>query len=335
MADTDASPPGPRLWRADHAGPAFDEDIAACRALVAERRGPHYLAHSTYGIQDFAVGAPDCWPGTALTEADLENAASQMHLAFVQLDTACAPLDSGPLIRLLLHGAEGAFYEYVKVPRQSFFGATFDGSAEAVRHSDRMLADLTRESVQRIGGPSLDWGGFRKPGNTGDVVAPSRPGTGAPPDAAVFSNAANAVPGTVTDLCLAALSPANLHRVGFYRQDQMIWTADVFGTPALAPFFERVDPAFRRRGYARLAHQARLQASRFGRLLALTGSERLVRLVLDVARGAVYVLPLEDDLYLVGVTLIQSQVDRTDRKLRALQADIRAAWQESGPRLVP
>lgn len=324
-SNTGTDPAGPALWRAEHAGGAFRDDIAACRALVAERRGPHYVAHSTYGLRDFAVGMVDSWPGGEGMADDLESAGSQLSLAVTQLDEVCRPLDSGPLIRLVLHGAGGAFYEVVKVPGQSFFGVTFDGGEAAVDHADRQLASLARESVHRLGGHSLNWGGFRRREDSGDLWIPYRAQADATASAPVVT-VADAVPGAVTDPCLAALSLDDLHAVGLYRQGRLAWAADLFDAPALAPFFQRVTPEFRRRGYAQVAHQVTLQSRRFGRLLDLTGSRKLVRLVLDVARGAMYALPLGGEEYLVGVTLVQSRVDQADRKLRDLLARIRPSW---------
>lgn len=317
-------PASPALWRAQHAGGAFRDDIAACRALVAERRGPHYLAHSTYGLRDFAVGVQDSWPGGGQLADELDSAGSQLSLAVTQLGEVCQPLDSGPLIRLVLHGSCGAFFEIVKVPGQSFFGVTFDGSEAAVDHADRQLAVLARESVHRLGGHSLNWGGFRKREDSGDLWLPYRTpaGTGACVPAVTV---AEAVPEAVTGPCLAALSLDDLHAVGIYRRGQLAWAADLFDAPVLAPFFQRVSPQFRRRGYTRVAHQVTLQSRRFSRLLDLTGSRELVRLVLDVARGAMYALPLGSEEYLVGVTLVQSRVDQADRKLRDLLARIRPA----------
>lgn len=325
-------PAGPVLWRAEHAGEAFNQDIAACRALAAQPGGLHYLAHSTYGLRDFAMGMPDLWPGGTAMAEGLENAAAQLSLAVAQLDGACGPLDSGPLIRIVLQGNGGALFQVVKVPGQSFFGVTFDNGVDGVDHADRQLAALARESVQRLGGTSLNWGGFRQREDSGELWAPYQltaevPGS-APPY--VVSDVGNAVPGVVPDLCLAALSPEDLHSVGIYQRDRLVWCADIFDAPVLAPLFQRVTPSLRRRGYARVAHQVRLQSCRFGRLLELTNSTQLIRLVLDVARGAMYALPLGDDEYLVAVTLIQSRVDQTDQKMRALYAEIRSSWSTAG-----
>src|ERR1700753_613547 len=146
------APAGPALWRAEHASEAFNQDIAACQALAAQPGGPHYLLHSTYGLRDFAVGTPTMWPGGMAMADDLENAAAQLSLATAQLDLACRPLDSGPLIRVVLQGNGGALFQVVKIPGQSFFGITFDSSADGVDSADRQLAALTLESVQRLGG---------------------------------------------------------------------------------------------------------------------------------------------------------------------------------------
>lgn len=330
----EGAPARPRVWRADHAGEAFDRDIDAALALVEDSRGPHYLAHSTYGIRDFAVGSPGGWPVPA-AEAAFEDVGGALNLIFTQLDRACEPLDSGPLIRLALQGTAGALFEFSKVPGQNFCGIAFGGDPEIARHADRALADLTRESLERLGGTSLDWGGFRDRDSSGNLWIPYQGGSGASSDGSpdtTVSGDAGALPGRVADLCLSALSPEDLHAVGVFRRDQAIWTADLFGAGELSPFFERVSGPLRRRGYARLAHDIRLHYPRFRRLLDITGSARLTRLVLDVARGAMYLLPLADDHYLGGVTLIQSRVDRTDQKLRRLHSDVMAAWPASGTR---
>jgi hypothetical protein len=112
---------------------------------------------------------------------------------------------------------------------------------------------------------------------------------------------------------------------------------DLFDDPALVSLFQQVTPADRRHGYDKVLRQVMLQGSRLMRLLALVHSGELTRLVLDVARGAIYVLPLGDDEhYLVGVTLIQSQVEDGDKKMTALHRDLVAtAFGPGGSLMLP
>jgi hypothetical protein len=139
------------------------------------------------------------------------------------------------------------------------------------------------------------------------------------------------------DLCRKALQRDDLHYVGIYHRDQLTWSTDIFEDPALKPFFQRVTPSDRRQGYDQVLHQVSMQVRRLGSLLRLSGDEQLVRLVLDVARGAIYIMPLGDD-YLVGVTLIQAQVERADQKMKALHerlTTLAAAPAGANPSLPP
>lgn len=323
-------PDSTALWSADHVNASFNDDITDCRGLISHPGGPQYVAHSTYGLLDFAVGLPGRWPGDRVSADVLEHAGSQMSLMTGQLNAACDPLDTGPLIRVVVQGDRGALYEVVKVPGQDFFGVLFDGDQEAVDQADQRLAEVARRSVRRMGGTTLNWGGFRRRQDSEELWVPYRAAASnaAAPEHHTVEN--DRIPRPVSDACLAALAAEDLHAIGIYRQGWLVWEADIFEAQALAPLFQRVTPELRRRAYARLAHQVQMQSRRLTRLLDLTGSTRLARLVLDVARGAMYALPLGADEYLVGVTLVQSQVDQTDQKVRDLQSAIHPVWPSGG-----
>jgi hypothetical protein len=315
-----------RLSRADHASAAYAADLAECDRAVNDRSGLHFLAHITSGIVDFSVEFPGAWSRGQQTTGAFERAARQLNLAVSQLDSACEPLDSGALIRVVIQGENGALFQVLKVAGQSFFGMTTGGTPETVDHADRQISRLAESAARRMGAASLLWGGFRSREDSGELwrsykVEPPTQSVGPP---YVAASNETAVTGAVTDACLAALHPGYLHYVGIFQRGQAAWCADIFDAPALLPFFQRVTPWSRRRGYDRLMRQVNLQIRRFGQLLALVHSDHLVRLVLDVARGAVYVLPLHDDEYLLGVTLIQSRVDSADRKMRELHETVRS-----------
>lgn len=328
-----AAAAGFSIWRADHAGPDYDLDVAEGQAAVADQTGLDYLAHVTYGILDFALGAPAGWPaGDAMTPA-IESAVRQLGLAVVQLDESCELLDCGVLTRMVLQGENGALFHTLKVMGQSVFGLTFAGGQDTVGRVGSRLAVLAGSSASRMGGSSvLDRGGFRSRENSGELWRPYErelPAADSGPTAIALGHE-GMLPEAVAAECRRALHPGHLHYVAIYRRDQLLWSADIFDAPELAPLFQRVSPAARRRGYQHVLHQVDLQFRRFRQLLALVQSERLVRLVLDVARGAVYVLPLADDDFLVAVTLFQSQVDSADRRARALLSVIRESWSKAG-----
>ena len=326
-----------RLWRAEHAGPAYNQDIEDSRAAVNERIGLDYVAHFTYGIQDFALGAPGRWPDGEATIPAVEKAARQLSLAIIQLDEACAPLDNGTLIRAVLQGENGALFFILKVLGQSFFGLTFNGDQGTVGQADARLAVLGASSAARIGSPSLDWGGFREREQSGELWQPYQGGS-APADGApvtVTQGRHGPLPDPVTAECRRALHPDYLHYIAIYHRDELLWAADIFDTPELAPFFQRVSPAARRRGYRYVVSQVDQQFRRFRSLLEVMRSERLVRLVLDVARGGIFVLPLAGDDLLVAVTLQQSRVESADRAARALRASVSASWPAAGLPYMP
>lgn len=321
------------LSRAEHAGAAYAQDLNECRAML-DLSGLHYLAHLTTGIIDFDFGFPSRWQdGPDLPEA-YQRAGRQFGLAVTLLESACEPLDSGPLIRVVLQGEEGAMFLVVKVAGQSFFGLTLDGAPAAVDRLDWQLVALADAASQRVGASSLRWGGFRVREDSGDlwlpyVVQPRQQRTAAPhvadygPRSGLSETAEE-----LTAPCLEALHSHDLHYVGIFRHGQPVWRADIFDDQVLAPLFQRVTPWSRRRGYERLVRQVSLQSRRFRQLLALVHSDSLNRLVLDVARGAIYVLPLDDDASLVGVTLIQAQVESTDQKLRRLRDTVNAVTRQ-------
>lgn len=319
MNTTHAQPAGSqtRLRRAEHAGGAYDADISECRTIVSAREGLDYIAHVTCGVFDFAIEAADT---RAATDA-FDRAGRQLSLVAAQLDTACEPLDSGPLIRVVLQGGNGAMFQMLKVAGQNFFGLTLDGTPGTVDLADRQLAQLAESAARRIGAASLKWGGFRGAEHAGSGEL-WLPGLGAPAIAPFVTGQDSTVTDSAREACRHALHRADLHYVAVYRLGQPSWCADIFDDPALAPFFQRVKPADRRQGYVRLIRHVTLQARRFGHLLRLVRSDSLVRLVLDVARGAIYVLPLNEDDYLVGVTLNQGRVEQADQKIRALHGQL-------------
>lgn len=322
-----SAPAEPRLWRAGHAGSAYDADIADFRAALGALSGLGYLAHMTYGIVDFTLGVPERWPdGNGMAEA-VESAVRKLNLAVIQLDKACASLDSGALIRVVLQGENGALFQTLKVAGQSIAGLTFDSASEVVATADARLAALAESSASRIGGIPLDWGGFKDRERSGRLPAQQpgpMPAGGMTP--AVAATYGAVIPDRVARACLEALHPDDLHYVALYRRAEQLWSADIFETRELAPFFQRVTPASRRHGYMQVLQQIELLSHRLLRLLELVHSKRLERLVLDVARGAVFVLPVAGDDLLVAATLIQARVEGADEKARNLRSAIVPWW---------
>jgi hypothetical protein len=314
---------------ANHAGDEYRQDIKDCRDVVTRHVGLDFIAHVTSGIWDFSVHS---LPPESRSEP-FEQASRQLSLIVARLDEVAGPLDSGPLIRVVVQGDNGALFHIVKVVGQNFFGITLDGTPDTVERVDRDLAEIANKAADRVGSPSLFWGGYHKRGDSLDMWLP---GTTPPPEEHPARSDATAEQSAVTDevkrRCSAMLDRNDVHFVGIYRGDRLVWRADLFTDSALAALFQRVTPASRRRGYDRLLRQVMSQASRILQLLALVRSGLLTRLVLDVARGAIYVLPLGDhEHFLVGVTLLQPQVDAADKKMMKLHHELtETAFRPSG-----
>ncbi len=316
---------GTALRRADHAGSAYDRDIGESRSTLADCGALNYVAHFTSGILDFAVEATGSGAPPAGTQA-CDRAGRQLSLAVAQLDNTCDQLDTGPLIRLVLQGENGALFHMLKVPGQSFVGLALDGDPVRIDQADQALARLARSAVHRVGAASLQWGGFFDREHAGEQWRPDEALPPPVPRAAGPAAPAQqvvAIPESVTDACQDALHRNDLHYVGVYRRSQRVWHADIFDDQGLAPFFQRITPSSRRRGYDQVIRQVDLQSRRFRQLLAIVNSDRIARVVLDVARGAIFVVPVGDEEYLTGVTLIQSRVKQADRKIRELQKKLR------------
>ena len=129
----------------------------------------------------------------------------------------------------------------------------------------------------------------------------------------------------IVRLCRQAVSAADLHYVAYYVRRSCVFHLDVLEDPALGRFVEVLTADDRRAQYARHGSVLPELLAGLGPNLREMDSGGLIRVVLDVERGALYhfVVDQETDRYLVGVTLDQDMVYVTDAKLSALTDEIR------------
>lgn len=129
----------------------------------------------------------------------------------------------------------------------------------------------------------------------------------------------------IVDLCRQRLSPKDLHYVAYYVKRQPIFRVDVLNDPALARFHGVATTEDRRAGYERHGRTIDRMMGKLNAEFRMMDSGALIRLVLDVERGALYyyVVHSESERFIVGVTLDQDMVHVTDRKLQTLVDDIR------------
>lgn len=309
--------------RAPHAGLSFEADIRACEEALLDTPPLRYLGHFTGGVFDFAVERAQQETGGA----EMDRLGRLLCHSVDQFDRICRPLDSGRLIRVVLHGSRGTLLHMVKVGGQSIVGWSLPGS-EPAEAADRRMSRILEASAERLGAEPLNWGGFRDRSKLRPMpdLGP-RPRERDVKASVNTSNGQQAAPlgYTVEQVLEECLSLEHLHFAGIYAQGATVVAADILDDPGLIHFFQRVSPDFRREGYERTVRQVWLQSGTLNRILRTGSAGELDRLVLDVARGALFIAGLGEGPLLLGVTLDQRLVATADRQFNTLLARLRAA----------
>jgi hypothetical protein len=129
----------------------------------------------------------------------------------------------------------------------------------------------------------------------------------------------------IVDVCRPLVATVDLHFVAYHVDGDCRFSLDVLEDPGIEGFFDQTTPEDRRRQYQR-------QARYLSRLVGgLNDSFReidagvLIRVVLDVERGALYYYWIDDRRFVIGVTLDQEMVDRADRTMVHVVDGIRAS----------
>ncbi|GAB4083865.1 hypothetical protein GCM10028784_04950 [Myceligenerans cantabricum] len=129
----------------------------------------------------------------------------------------------------------------------------------------------------------------------------------------------------VVALCSARLAPDTLHYLQYHTRGKGTFRVDVLEDPALAPLLGLADAEQHRRVYERYGEGLRALVELLDDDFVQLDSGRVLRLVLDVEKGAVFVVEVHhgSGRYLLGVTLDETAVDRADLDLRDLATTIR------------
>ncbi|NRQ38668.1 hypothetical protein HII36_43620 [Nonomuraea sp. NN258] len=125
------------------------------------------------------------------------------------------------------------------------------------------------------------------------------------------------------DTCVAMLDQDDLHFVGYFTGQRCLFYTDVLDDADLAHFFHETTQEQRRLLYLQAGTQLQWLTARLDRQLSGIESGSLIRTVLDVERGALYLYWVDADRYLIGVTLDQRKVDVADDKMARLVDAIR------------
>ncbi|MBS2961536.1 hypothetical protein KGA66_00660 [Actinocrinis puniceicyclus] len=319
--------------RAEHARQNYDGIVLTCRAAVGDTEPLVYLAHYTRGVFDFAVSAAGRGAPQPEDHDRLDRSGRQLNLAVARLEKVCGTLDSGALIRVVLQGEHAALFHYLKVDGQSIFGWARGESVEPIRAADLRIFDVVETAVGGLGLQSINWGGFRTRAAqaSAELAAGARGAADAPPvePAAkphLVSRIRERADEEIARRASDALSVKALHYLGLFREGEPVFCVDILDAADLAQFFQKTSPEGRRDGYAAVARQLRLQENRLEQVLGTVDGGRVMRLVLDVALGAIYVTPLRDGGILLGVTLEQRLVDDADAAFGRLSGRVGGRW---------
>lgn len=129
----------------------------------------------------------------------------------------------------------------------------------------------------------------------------------------------------VVALCASRLGVSSLHYVAYHARGKGLFRVDMLDHPDLAPLVGWAAPDRHRRIYENYGTRLKALMTHLDDDFDELDSGRLVRLVLDVEKGAVFVIEVHErsGRYLLGVTLDQSHVDTADDEMRRLTAEIR------------
>jgi hypothetical protein len=130
-----------------------------------------------------------------------------------------------------------------------------------------------------------------------------------------------AAPGMV-ELSKKYLSTTDLHFIAYYTEDnECLFYLDFLDEDGMA-HFNVADTPLRRKQYEHHGRHIRYIVNKLDKRFKELRSGILVRTILDVEKGAIYFYKLRSEGFLIGVTLDQSQVDPTDRKLSQLSGEL-------------
>jgi hypothetical protein len=122
----------------------------------------------------------------------------------------------------------------------------------------------------------------------------------------------------VVELCKEYLDVIDLHFVAYYSNEgDCLFYLDCLDDDKMARYDVR-ETHERRRQYERNGRHVRYLSNKLDKRFLGLDSGVLVRIVLDVKKGALFLYNLEREGFLFGVTLDQRRVDHADRKLSDL-----------------
>jgi hypothetical protein len=326
--DADSRHDVPHLYLADYLVGRGHPRLARCRLAVRPGGALPYLGHYSDQNCNFALDLFDDleaagrlpMPAELLRRA-VRDIGDELTYRLAEFDTRLAAAQSGALIRTVYQTRDGAVYCNSVVPGEYVVAVSLGTPPEpgvplskwaVARNADQAVAELATRLRSDLS---------RSNQNPGGWVLRRRSGQSATSEADVTSmvHTEEGI-GPVATACRAALTITDLHFVGWVKNRDLVFAADLLEAPALSRFFPNVavTPAIRREFYCRLARRLSVLFPELTAMIEPVAGDPLYRLVLDVEEGAVYCYRLAPGQFLIGVTLDQDRVSQADDILAEL-----------------
>ncbi|MFB9832696.1 hypothetical protein [Actinoallomurus acaciae] len=319
---------------------AEQDTVSAFHDYVCRWGGPHYLAKYDHGVYEFAVDVLDdqeLFSSGSDASPDRRHfyqaAAQQLAFMMTALDQRLSELETGRLIRLVLHAERGAMFCVSATPKNYVLAIVFGAAAAVkgraarvlpqvgiVRDADMFVSGIADGIRDRLGVPSLNPGGWRTALPTVDPPSPEGP----PRDDAVRSalqrrsSPLSTLGGRLPDL----LSPDELVYLAHCRTGDIVAEADILDHEQIVELRPHLPPRAMRTLYRHVAEEFATFTRQLSQLARQAIRGRMLRIVLDVEQGALYYYRLGPRDYLVGVTVNQKRVSQSDRRMGELVADL-------------
>jgi hypothetical protein len=137
-----------------------------------------------------------------------------------------------------------------------------------------------------------------------------------------YTRAHDALVGIVQEL----LDPLDLHYVAYFIDGECVFYLDIFDDRKLGRFFSgRGTAESRRKGYESYGRFLNVLMTNLNAKFKKIDSGLLLRVVLDVEKGALYYYHVEEDKFVIGVTMDQAKVHEADRKMVTVVDEIRVS----------
>jgi hypothetical protein len=303
---------------ASHVDARFDIARTLCRDALIETPELHYLGHYTDGAYDFSYDRLD-GEFEHPDRTEYERIGVQVTNAVRGLDRALQEVKTGALIRTVVHAGNGLVIcdsarpnEHVVAFSHAAGALAAEGAAlsglPGARNMDRAVAALVTSLRRQVSLGSQNPGGW-------STTQPAE----APLPVVDTAAAAPHVVGTtgerIATLMRDRVHPSDLHMVALCHGSRIEFWADQFDHPQLGPYFQEISVGERRVFYDNMCHTLPMTVRKLGRMTASATGGKLERVVLDVEQGAIYYYRIGPGEYLVGVTIDQRQVARSDDKV--------------------